>query len=119
LEGNFKVKTCYIIKVDKYRGAIADLYAPGEMFPKWWCISRINVPVGYRGQGFGTKLLKEITDDADKEGETLALEIIPSGDLGYDDLEAWYRRNGFKQDGKYGAMVRRPISERRTSLSGL
>ena len=101
------MKTCYVLRVDNYRGAIADLYAPGELFTKWWCLSRINVPEGFRGKGIGSQLLKEILVDADKEKQTIALEIVPSGDMDYDALEAWYKRYGFEHANSW-TMIRRP-----------
>jgi ribosomal protein S18 acetylase RimI-like enzyme len=98
------VKTCY---VDVVTRSIADLVQPGEMAP-FWVITRINVPREHRGQGLGSKMLKEICADADKEGCSLGLDVSPSDGLDYDQLVAWYKRYGFKssQHGYY--MVRRP-----------
>lgn len=64
-------------------------------------ITRINVPDEHRGNRLGSKLLKEICEDADKEQITLWLEIMPSGPLDYDALESWYKRYGFKGNGMY------------------
>ncbi|MBK9497466.1 MAG: GNAT family N-acetyltransferase [Xanthomonadales bacterium] len=58
-------------------------------------ITRINVPPKARGLGFGSRLLREILHDADAEGVTLILEINPSGDLNFAQLEAWYMRYDF------------------------
>lgn len=87
------MKTCY---VDIEHRAIADLIAPGELTPNW-TITRINVPEKFRGNGLGSKLLDEILADADAEGQALQLEILPSGPLDYDQLEAWYKRRGFRR----------------------
>ena len=48
-----------------------------------------------RGKKIGSKLLKEICYEADKQKENLHLEIQPSGGLTYDQLSAWYERYGF------------------------
>lgn len=76
--------------------------------PNWYYISRINVPHLHRGKGLGSKLLKMITDDADKEGIILFLSPVPTGGLDYDDLCEWYKRNGFDWDEERPIMVRRP-----------
>lgn len=97
------MKTCYI---DRNTRSIADLVAPGELFPTW-VITRINVPREHRGKGHGSALLKRILVDADVEQVTLALEVFPSGPLDYDDLMYWYHRHGFRST-KSGYMVRKP-----------
>lgn len=89
--------------------AIVDLVAPGEFLPGAWVITRINVPAKFRGQGYGSMLLKKICRRADRHGESLALEIQPSGPLDHDDLRRWYGRHGFLASAKYsGVMIRRP-----------
>jgi ribosomal protein S18 acetylase RimI-like enzyme len=100
------VKTYYTILLSKVEIAIADLVKPGELTSNW-TITRINVPYKYRGLGHGRELLRRITADADAEGATLELDVFPSGELGYEELEAWYRRNGFRYT-DYGHMRRRP-----------
>ena len=63
-------------------------------------ITRINVPIKFRGMGIGTKLLKACTDWADKadnEGIILVLNASPSGGLNRQQLVAWYERNGFQE----------------------
>lgn len=97
------MKTCY---VDRATRSIADLVAPGELYP-FWVITRINVPAKQRGNGHGSALLKQILADADAEQVTLALEVAPSGPLGYHALVRWYARHGFRGD-KHGYMVRKP-----------
>ena len=87
------MQTCYI---DREHRAIADLIRPGELTPNW-TITRINVPTKFRGNGYGTALLKQILADADAEGATLQLEVLPSGPLDYDELVAWYGRYGFQR----------------------
>lgn len=102
------MQTCYTIRLDALLPhiAIADLVAPGELMP-YWTVTRINVPATYRGNGWGSQLLKAILNDADKEQVKLALEVSPSDGLGYGELVAWYRRYGFKSHA-YGYMVRKP-----------
>jgi len=86
------MQTCYVNHACR---AIADLVRPGELTPDW-TITRINVPVAYRGQGFGSKLLDQILADADAEGVAIQCEVSPSGGLNYDQLTAWYMRRGFQ-----------------------
>lgn len=63
--------------------------------PRYYVITRINVMEQYRGQGYGTRILNMILEDADKEGKRLLLEPVPSGGLDQKELEAWYERHGF------------------------
>ena len=58
-------------------------------------ITRINVPAAFRGRGIGSALLRRAIAHADEHQTTLFLEISPSDGLGFDELEAWYRRYGF------------------------
>lgn len=60
-----------------------------------WELHRINVPLQSRGLGHGSKLLRRVLEDADREGATIALNVYPSGPLDEVQLEAWYRRHGF------------------------
>lgn len=60
-----------------------------------WVLTRINTPTAYRGRGAAGRLLLQILKDADQERETLYLEIVPSGAMGYAALRAWYQRHGF------------------------
>lgn len=97
------------IYFDPKTRAIADLTGIGEMVPKTRTITRINVPADYRGRGLGTRLLKKILADADAFGVALSLEIMPSGPLDYDALEAWYRRHGFRPWKKFPLVfIRKP-----------
>lgn len=73
--------------------SIADL---DEYYGIGWQITRINVPEKYRGQGIASQLLRDIIAEADREQVRLYLEIVPTGGLNYDQLDAWYRRHGFK-----------------------
>lgn len=92
------MKNCFIIQPDPqapYKVGIADLTQLGEFLPGSHTITRINIPEVFRGQGFGTKLLQQILDEADKEQVILSLEILPSGPLDYEQLRDWYFRHGF------------------------
>jgi len=104
------MKTCY---VDRETRSIADLVAPGELTFAW-TITRINVPHRHRGQGLGSTLLKQILEDADRDGVVLALEPAPSDGLDYDALRAWYERHGFRLNLELGYMFRRPQPPRDT-----
>lgn len=65
---------------------------------EYFVITRINVMERYRGQGYGSKILNMILEDADKEGVVLFLEPTPSGGLSEKELKAWYERHGFSYD---------------------
>lgn len=79
-------------------------------------INRINVPVPGRRLGYGRHLLSQCLAQADDEGITLRLTINPSGKMSYDELQAWYERNGFVYDPRVDSpnryyFVREPQSE--------
>jgi len=76
------VKTQYAIRLGPHRAAVADVHPLGRCH---W-ITRINVPREYRGRGYGTALLEQVLEDADREGVTLRLEINPYGDFGIPTL---------------------------------
>jgi hypothetical protein len=55
--------------------------------------------------------MRRVLEDADNEGVTLFLDIVPSTGMQYDELRAWYVRLGFKQvhsEGTGGAYARQP-----------
>jgi ribosomal protein S18 acetylase RimI-like enzyme len=62
-----------------------------------YVITRINVPKEHRGQGWGRALLQDAIKIADDSGYTLWLEINPYGEMTFQQLAAWYERNGFKK----------------------
>lgn len=84
------MKNCY---VDEEHISIADLC---DYYGKGLVITRINVPSQYRGNGYGSALLKQIVKDADTDRVSLFLEILPSGGLNYTQLKSWYGRYGFQ-----------------------
>ena len=69
-------------------------------------ITQVIVPISRRGEGVGSKLLREVCEDADREGILLTLSAIASiavnqgkvKGLAQADLMAWYRRYGFIDD---------------------
>lgn len=69
-------------------------------------LSGIEVAYSLRGLGYGTKLLKLVLEDADKEGYILMLSVATDDTpkaLSNDQLRAWYERHGFYQiEGKTG-----------------
>lgn len=97
------MKTTFIVNLSSTRIAIADLmeYNDGML------LTRINVPKTFRGKGIGSKLLKQIIDEADKEKVKLYLTISPSDGLDFEQLEKWYYRFGFRQFAVPGFMLRR------------
>lgn len=69
---------------------------------KVFTVNRVSVPPSTpsnRGKGVASRLFAEVCTEADHEGITLALVIIPddtqSDSLTREQLEAWYRRLGF------------------------
>lgn len=105
------MKTTYIIR-DPDTGSLAAAIADTVMWPKegskYCIITRINVMIKYRGEGYGTEILNQIIADADAEKVTLLLEPSASGGLSQAELVNWYERHGFK----YGqwSMGRRPAT---------
>lgn len=73
-----------------------------------WVVNRVIVPRGRRGSGVGTRLMREVLADADREGVTLALEVQPYESARRDDLVRWYEGLGFAWARRgVGMMVRR------------
>lgn len=74
-----------------------------------WAVTEVAVKPKLRGQGYGRLLMAEVLADADREGVTLCLEILPDhpafGGLTYEQLEAWYMRLGFVWNDE-GFMIR-------------
>jgi len=91
------MERCY---VDRESNTIADLAPMAELdpsaIPGSYLITRINVPIKVRGNGFGTAILKRITDDADRLGVTLYVQPMSSGSWNNRTLRAWYVRHGFR-----------------------
>lgn len=103
--------TTYIIRDPDsglFAAAIADLIRIHDSSDNDYVISRINVMEKYRGLGYGTKILNMILKDADREGVTLFLDLVPSGGLNGKELKAWYMRHGFIWDAYH--MIRQPKS---------
>jgi GNAT superfamily N-acetyltransferase len=98
------MKTGFYVKLEDPIGLavldVVDYYSMGYM------ITRVNVPQAHRGKGLGSRLLKEACEEADKANIRLYLEIASSDGLTYDQLEAWYRRYGFRRCN--GIMRRKP-----------
>lgn len=88
--------------VDHRICAVADLcrHSDGKM------LQRISVPVGYRGKGHASALLKTILSDADRDGVTLYLCIMPKGGLNELQLRQWYERYGFV---KHNALIHKRL----------
>lgn len=82
-------------------------------------LSGVEVAYSLRGRGYGTKLLKLVLEDADKEGYTLLLSVATDDTpqaLSNVQLAAWYERHGFYPiEGKTGngvTMQRLPKEQR-------
>lgn len=105
------MKSGYWIQVGSGRIAVADLV---ELLDSVWLITRINVPLGYRGRGYGRSLLEQIVEDAEAEDVTLVLEISSYGsEMDNERLQEWYMRYGFVEcedssSTLFGYFVRHP-----------
>lgn len=55
-------------------------------------VSAVFTPIEERKQGFATKLMGLVCDEADKHGKLLLIHVQPYGepDLGASQLEKWY-----------------------------
>lgn len=104
------MNTSFYRKVGEYDLAVADLV---QMSFGRMLITRINVPVKYRGEGIGSGLLKEICCEADKYRMELILEVMSSGDLSDEELVDWYSRHGFKIVSRenYSSTIMRRVPE--------
>lgn len=65
--------------------------APGTTY----YIESLEVPANRRRQGYGTALMEQVLEDADREGVTLVLEVDPYGTMERQALYDWYGRLGF------------------------
>lgn len=90
-----EMPNCRIVKIYNTKIAIVDLidYEDGKM------ITRINVPIAFRGKGIGSALLEEVLDDSRQFKVPLYLGISPSDGLDFNQLKAWYIRHGFRYVG--------------------
>jgi ribosomal protein S18 acetylase RimI-like enzyme len=88
------MKSSFYIKLPDGRIAVADLI---HITNNHYVISRINVPIAWRGLGYGRKLLQQIIEEADAENTILTLGVYDSGGLTKRQLIAWYKRYGFKK----------------------
>ena len=76
-------------------------------------IDFIEVPQDLQGQGYGSKVLKILTQTADEMDVTLVLHVAQADDpdeeedwpMNFSDLSDWYARYGFEGDRK---MIRTP-----------
>lgn len=87
------MRTCFIKKCSDTRLAILDVCPFNE--EDGLLVTRINVPVEFRGRGIASELLLECCRAADLHKKTLYLTIMPSGGLNFSQLEQFYMRYGF------------------------
>lgn len=70
-----------------------------------------------RKQGYATKLMKDVCNDADIEGRVLMLNPKPFGRVGLEDLPKWYARFGFAVIQKKPVLMARMPQIYKTTLS--
>lgn len=100
----------FVIKINTTAQAVADvielreqhpnstlLQEPYALYGACFEITRINVPISHRKRGYGGRLLKQLCLQADAEGITLFVTVLPSGDFSTHDLVAWYKRHSFTE----------------------
>ena len=104
------MKTCYF---DRDTRAMVDLSPDFEQVKTFW-VNRVSVPSWRnRRRGIASALMKEMLSDADTEGITLLLVVVPDNSrqaLTRRMLESWYTRLGFKKDGEAPWWRREPQS---------
>lgn len=72
-------------------------------------ITRIEVHKKFRGNGYASRMMERVCEDADEEGYLLLLSIEPDGTgLTFEQLREWYERMGFVEHRESGAMERLP-----------
>ncbi len=71
--------------------ALAEISTSGNL----WVFQRIYVDSEHRARGYGSDVLKKLTDYLDINKIDLYANIYSSGSLSDQQLEAWYKRNGF------------------------
>lgn len=85
----------------------------GASPPRMWWLSlvRVGTPEG-RGQGYGTRALRDVVGVLTRLLGATAIGLHPHG-LGHTrDLTPWYRREGFTvEDGEYLWWVRQPVGQ--------
>lgn len=101
------MRTAFYKRLSPSALAVADLC---DYYGKGLVLTRINVPVAFRGQGHARELLAEILAEADTTKTRLWLEIGASDGLDADQLRAWYSRHGFRDIG--GIFTRKPQESR-------
>ena len=64
-------------------------------------LESIKVPKKERGQGKAKAALKKITDEADKQGKAIVLDVVPEGKSTTEErLRKLYDQAGFVPDGE-------------------
>lgn len=87
------MRSCFIKQVSAIHIAILDLCPFNE---DGMLVTRVNVPKSFRGKGHASELLWKCCKEADKEGVTLYLTIMPSDGLTFHQLQRFYERYGFE-----------------------
>ena len=94
------------------RGIFARSHGTVELKPGFentWRLGYLGVRPEHRGQGHGSRMLKEITGAADKAGVAIHATVQPDkGGLNKRQLHSWYKRAGF---------VRQPYSMQPEKMS--
>lgn len=103
LEARSKMKSRYTLN-----GASANVERHPRIF-NYYNIWDLKVPKNKRGKGIGSKLMKIVLDDADKNGVVLFLSpgAFGDSDLSDKDLERWYSSLGFKKVKSAGGIMKR------------
>jgi GNAT superfamily N-acetyltransferase len=104
------LKARYLIDVDGKTVASATVLQLRSRY----LVRMIFVAPEHQGKGYGSRLLREICRDADREGVTLRLYVDASAysapRLSSEELAAWYQRHGFRGSLGPRHMIRRPRS---------
>lgn len=82
---------------NRYCFPVSGTFVNLSRFRGGYSIDCIGVGMRFRGFGWGSRILKQVCQDADHEGTTLWLVICADSDGALNDceLEQWYGRHGF------------------------
>jgi len=95
---------------------------PAHMRDQMMELSAVFVPIDQRKQGWATKLVSLVCDQADAAGKLLLIHVQPYGDpdLGASQLEKWYGdKFGFARIQEEPLLMARPVGATPRFLTNL
>jgi GNAT superfamily N-acetyltransferase len=106
------MRSRYAIESDGKTVAVAALMRLRSRY----LVRMIGVVPEHQAKGYGSRLLREVCADADREGVALRLHVqeepsVAISLLSAEQLADWYRRHGFRGSPGPRGMTRLPVSE--------